>query len=258
MKKDLAQVFHDKFRVVVGDQPEVRRASYALRYQVYCLETGFEDKARFPDGLEYDEFDERSTHALVFYRGVKEPAATVRLILPDPEEPSRPFPIEQHCLDSMRAGGFNPGVLPRQRLAEISRFAVSKRFKRRLGEKGTLAGNMGCGADALSSDMPSRRLLPHLTLGLFRAIVTMSASEGMTHWYAVMEPALLRLLTRFGIHFRPVGRLVDYHGKRQPCMGEVDEVLAGIWRQRRDVWNLITDGGRIWPEPERRRFGNYG
>lgn len=251
-------MFHEKFRVVVDDRPEVRRASYALRYQVYCLETGFEDKARFPEGLEYDEFDERSTHALVFYRGVEEPAATVRLVLPDPGEPSRPFPIEQHCLDSMLAGGFDPEMLPRQRLAEISRFAVSKRFKRRLGEKGTLAGNMSCCADVPSLDMPSRRLLPHLTLGLFRAIVAMSAREGITHWYAVMEPALLRLLTRFGIHFRPVGKLVNYHGKRQPCVGEVDTVLAGIWQERREVWDLITDGGRIWPEPEHRRLGNFG
>jgi N-acyl amino acid synthase of PEP-CTERM/exosortase system len=62
-----------------------------------------------------------------------------------------------------------------------------------------------------------------------------------------MEPTLLRLLTRFGIHFRKIGPLIDYHGKRQPAIGNVDEVLAGIYAERRDVWETITDYGDVWP-----------
>jgi len=68
--------------------------------------------------------------------------------------------------------------------------------------------------------------------------------QGITHWSAVMEPALLRLIGRLGIDFSPLGPLVDYHGTRQPCHGDTNEVLAGIKRQQRDVWALITDSGR--------------
>ena len=60
-------------------------------------------------------------------------------------------------------------------------------------------------------------MLFHLPLGLIKSCVEMSVREGMTHWAAVMEPALLRLLTRLGIHFNPLGSLVEYHGRRQPC-----------------------------------------
>jgi N-acyl amino acid synthase of PEP-CTERM/exosortase system len=75
----------------------------------------------------------------------------------------------------------------------------------------------------------------------------MSAREGITHWAAVMEPALLRLLTRLGIHFNPLGRLVDHHGRRQPCWADLDVLLRRVYAERPDVWDVITDGGRLWP-----------
>ncbi|WJW74468.1 PEP-CTERM/exosortase system-associated acyltransferase [Thiohalobacter sp. IOR34] len=248
MKQDLVQAFNRHFRVETHDSPYLRDACYSLRYQVYCLETGYEDAAAFPDGRETDRFDGRAAHALVYHRPTGQAAATVRLVLPDPGDSSRPFPIELHCAASLQAAAFDMAGLPRDRVAEISRFAVSKSFKRRAGEAGTLAGAaLGGSASRPSVDA---RAFPHLTLGLFQAIVAMSAEHGITHWYAVMEPSLLRLLTRFGIVFRPIGELSDYHGLRQPCMGVVDEVLEGIWRKRRDVWTLITENGRTWPAPE--------
>jgi len=41
----------------------------------------------------------------------------------------------------------------------------------------------------------------------------------LTHWCAIMEPFLLRLLQMNAIHFIPVGPLVDYHGLGQPSYG---------------------------------------
>jgi N-acyl amino acid synthase of PEP-CTERM/exosortase system len=86
-------------------------------------------------------------------------------------------------------------------------------------------------------------------MGLFKAIVKMSARHGITHWYAVMEPTLLRLLARFGIEFDLIGPLVQYHGWRQPCFAAADQVLAGIHRRRPEVWEFITDAGKLWPAP---------
>jgi N-acyl amino acid synthase of PEP-CTERM/exosortase system len=78
----------------------------------------------------------------------------------------------------------------------------------------------------------------------------MSVREGITHWAAMMEPALLRLLTRLGIHFNPLGPLVDHHGRRQPCWVDLDVMLRRAVDERPDVWNVITDGGRLWPLTE--------
>ena len=93
-------------------------------------------------------------------------------------------------------------------------------------------------------------MLFHLPLGLIRSCVEMSVREGITHWAAMMEPALLRLLTRLGIHFNPLGPLVDHHGRRQPCWVDLDVMLRRVFAERPDVWDVITDGGRLWPLTE--------
>lgn len=245
----LIDVYNDFFDIEVAHTPELLEEVYALRYQVYCLENPFENPDDFPDQMEMDVFDRRSVHGLVRYRPTGMAVATVRLVLPDRQDPRSAFPIEEHCAASFAASGLNPGLLPRGSMAEISRFAVSKTLKRRAGEAGTLAG-VGPDPDAYVGPLNNgKRLIPHVTLGLFAAIVRMSAQNDITHWYAVMEPSLLRLLTRFGIEFTPIGEPVDYHGLRQPCFGAVDQVLEGIWHKREDVWQLITTNGSDWPSP---------
>jgi len=254
MKKDLAQIFNRYFDVLPADSSELLDDVFKLRYQVYCVENSFENAADFPDQRERDRYDdERAVYSVVRHHRSGLVAATVRLILPNPTDPRAPFPIEESCRKCFAASGIDPERLPRNAMAEISRFAVSKDFKRRLGESGTVAGVSP--KTLLSTEDPGRqgaRMIPHLILGLFTAIVRMSAAHKIAIWYAVMEPSLLRLLERFGIHFVPIGGMVNYHGMRQPCYGAIDRVLAGIWQRRPDVWRLITDGGTTWPKPEKR------
>lgn len=240
MKSDLAQIFREAFHVDTVDSPRLRRDAYALRYQIYCLETGFEDATQFPEGLEYDIDDERSTHAVIYSRDDQEPAATVRLILPDLHNLTNPLPIERHCQLPEHAGPLDLATLDRRRLAEISRFAVAARFRRRAGDIGTLAGGDQAVVDAPGQGKYRSRLFPQLTLGLFVAIFRMSREHGITHLYAVMEPALLRLLSRFGIHFHKLGDCVDYHGLRQPCLGVVEEMAASVKEERREIWEFVN------------------
>jgi N-acyl amino acid synthase of PEP-CTERM/exosortase system len=70
-------------QVVVADTAASRRIHYNLRYQVFCLETGFEEASRYPDEQETDEFDAYSTAFLVRQNGSNVWAGTARLILPD-------------------------------------------------------------------------------------------------------------------------------------------------------------------------------
>jgi hypothetical protein len=55
------------------------------------------------------------------------------------------------------------------------------------------------------------------------------------------------LLSRLGIHFTLVGKPIDYHGLRQPCYSELGLLLASVENQRFDVWEVLTDRGRLWP-----------
>jgi len=253
----LSGIFSKYFDVITDDEPWVVDEGLKLRYQVYCVEQGFEDSSRFKDKREFDDFDCRSVHGIVRHAsGIT--AATVRLVLPDRDNPDAPFPVERHCGDSLELVAQLLKGVPRQSIAEISRFAVSKDFKRRLGEARHVAG-IGPDQDKyVKQDPGGKRVIPHLILGLFIAIVRMSAEHNITHWYAVMDVSLLRLLSRFGINFIPIGGPVNYHGLRQPCFGSVDDVLAGIWSQRFDIWQLITADGVVWPAPSKSASGLGG
>jgi N-acyl amino acid synthase of PEP-CTERM/exosortase system len=100
-------------------------------------------------------------------------------------------------------------------------------------------------------DSDSRRIIPHMTLGLLSIAVEFMIRHGVDHVCAVMEPTLLRLLSRFGIHFTLLGPPLEYHGIRQPCFAPLGELLQGIASERLDVWNVITDEGRLRPPPIR-------
>ncbi len=236
----LADNFARFFDVKPVVTDEELRLAMQLRYQVYCLETGFEDINQHPGGMERDEFDSRAVHSLLIHRASGMVAGTVRLVLPEAANPQALFPIEKHCGNQVRRP---VASALRGQLAEISRFCISKEFKRRMAESPSLWGSI----EGMTEDMSQRRLIPHITVGLFTAIVRMSAQHGIRYWYAVMEPSLLRLLTRFGIHFSLIGPAVEYHGARQPCFADADAVLTEMYRVVPTVWDLITEGGHLWP-----------
>ncbi len=248
MTSDLIAAFNEYFELVHADTEALRMQVYLLRYQVYVLETGFEEEADCFSGKdesgqiihwEQDEYDGRSDHYLLRHRRTGVYAATARLILPNGQDIQSPYPIEAHCSLNERVN--DSGI--RMRLGEISRFAVSKVFKRRIGELGSLAGVSPNIEIYFEED--ERRVLPHISLGLFSAVMRMVNTHGVTHCYAVMEPALLRLLGRFGVIFNRIGPDVDYHGTRVPCLGTVEEALPSIKLAAPSVWDLITNRGEL-------------
>lgn len=251
MQQDLLSAFNQYFELVHADTDELRAQVFQLRYQVYVLETGFETeadciKAFDADGhavyLEEDEYDTRSDHYLLRHLRTGIYAATARLVLPDVNKLKAPYPIEQHCaLDEP----VNDLTL-RAHLGEISRFAVSKAFKRRLGEAGSVAG-VSTDIDVYFEEH-ERRVLPHISLGLFAAVLRMMYTHQVSHCYAVMEPALVRLLGRFGVPFRRIGPDVEYHGLRVPCLTTVKDALPNIRQIAPPVWDLMTNRGELFQD----------
>jgi len=231
--------FDDFFEMVPANSESLKHEVYQLRYQVYCVETGFEDPAHHPLYLEYDEFDNNSIHYLIRHKRSNTYAATTRLILPNTDDPLQAFPIELHSRIDNHAALEN---VSRFKLGEVSRFCVSKEFKRRKKEAGTLAGISSDPGDNFSED--ERRSFPHITLALIACLVKISAEHDIEYWYAVMEPALLRFLSALGIHFTQIGPLIDYHGKRQPGIIKVGDLLDGVAEKNPDIWQMLTFRGR--------------
>jgi len=231
----LSELFGRYFRIVEADTPDLRQVSYRLRYDVYCVEHPFLDPSSYLDGLETDEFDGHSLHALLQHVPSGAFMGTVRLIMPKPDEARYVMPFADLCRDPLLHAG---KALPLRSTAEVSRFAISKAFRRRATD--------GTYPDEHESSTPfDRRVLPSLSLGLIIAITQMGLANGITHVCAVMDPALFRLLQRLGIEFAPLGPPVEYHGTRLPCYAEGTALLEQLRIARPDYWDLITNSGRL-------------
>ncbi len=236
-----SEIFSRYFRVVEADSPELRRVCYRLRYDVYCVEHKFLEASHYPDQLEFDEYDDRSLHALLQHIPTGAYMGTVRLIMPVFGAERLDMPFSELCHDPRLQTG---EILPFATTAEVSRFAISKAFRRRATD-GTYPDE-----HASESDIPNdRRLGISLSMGLIVAITQMSIAANITHLCAVMDPALLRLLHAMAIEFLPLGPRVNYHGWRQPCFAQGVQLLDQLRRSRPEYWDLVTNGGRLAVRP---------
>ena len=253
MDNSLVDVFNIYFDMIPAVTDELKKEVYKLRYKVYCIETGFEDPEQYPDGMEFDEFDSHSAHYLIYHRKLEIYMATTRLILPDVNNPDKLFPIEIHSqIDNFDALKH----ISRSHLAEASRFCVSKEFRRRKNEMNTITGintrintRYGSGSNTEQENVFSqaeRRIFPNITQALFACLIKMSYENDIQDWYAVMEPALIRVFSTLGMNFIGIGPLTDYHGKRRPCTIKVKDLLEGVADKDFNTWNMLTNKGKFW------------
>ncbi len=234
---DPTDLFNHYLAVVPANSGELLDKAFRLRFQVYCLERGFEKAADYPDGRERDGDDRRSLHSLLLDRATGSAVGTVRLILPRGGDE---LPVSKLIgADPVHGAG-----LPLETTAEVSRFAVAKAFRAQLEEG--WRPRPGHAAAARGERGPALQLL---TFGLIRAVVMMSALGEITHIVAMMEPALLRLLRRLGIAFHPLGKLVNHHGLRQPGWALIEHLIACITECRPELGEIIAEGTRMLAEP---------
>lgn len=213
ISREALEVFEEQFIVEIVHSERQLEEAYRLRYRTYCVERGYEASTT---GLEIDEFDRRARHVLLRHRQSGVAVGTVRLVLPDPGAPHNSLPMQRVC----EAYHLHP--LPVSSTAEISRFAVPKRSR---------------DVESASSTL--------MRLGLMRGLLKMSRELGLTHWCAVMERSLLRLLKSTAMHFHPVGPLVEHHGLRQPSYANIESVLVRINSEQAAIWDYVTEFGEL-------------
>ncbi|MBI4698536.1 MAG: PEP-CTERM/exosortase system-associated acyltransferase [Nitrospirae bacterium] len=246
-----------KFIAFQAANDEDLKEIHKLRYKVYVEEWGFEKAHDHPKGAETDEYDDLSVHFLT--RDDKgQLVGTVRLILPTPAG----FPIEKHCEISVKTDD-----IPREKLAEISRLAISKTYRKRVEDKYIFGpdeerrtiGNFDPHAHYMSKYrrtedtyrfdaqqtrrvLNERRVRPETVLSLYRAVYHESKRRGITHWYAVMTKGLYVLLKKLGIHFQPIGDPVDYHGIRTPYMGDIKKIEDEVAIKDPELYKDFMEG----------------
>src|SRR5690606_20046318 len=123
----LADVYERWFESTLADTSEQLSQAFRLRYQVYCVENPFEDPTEHPRGEERDSYDDHSVHALLVHRPSREVAGTVRLVLVRPDRPDDSFALQRVCHEPLVR---DREAFPVLQMAEVSRFCISKAFRR--------------------------------------------------------------------------------------------------------------------------------
>lgn len=212
---DAVSMFDRHFLVERADNQSALQEAQRLRHQVFRLERGIlpgHAQAR----LEADEFDHASHHVILRQRRSGQAVGTARLIVGGWQDGRiGGFPMLRYCAPGMLRD------LPMGTTAEISRFALSK--VRRQG---------GACMDGL------------LRYGLMRGILRISLDLGLTHWCALMEPSLLRLLRVAGIDFAPLGPAVEAHGLRQPSAAAITRILADGAHRCPELYGFVAGAER--------------
>lgn len=179
-------MFDERYEVFLADTDTARQIHHQVRYQVYCLDEGFEDPRNFSDGEEKDDWDEHSAHFLVRSKLSNEWVAAMRLVLPGPNG----LPIEQVC--DIDAAAVPIGAST----AEISRVCIIDKYRRMATKERTHRSE--------------------IILGLLRAAVDYSYEKGISNWFSLSPPAIARIIKRLCIQLNKVGPPCDHRGVRYP------------------------------------------
>jgi N-acyl amino acid synthase of PEP-CTERM/exosortase system len=209
------------FEIPQDGGSELMQQAFRLRFHVYCIECGFLSAADCPQQLESDAQDAHSAHFCALNQR-DELVGYVRLVRPDA---AQAFPFQQHC------GVLNPGMalVAPAKSAEISRLMVRQDYRRRSGD--LLAGVTAEPVLAL----PAQERRDHsaqILLGLYRQMYAFSRRNGIRYWYAAMERALARILTRMQFNFLQIGPQADYYGPVAPYRLDLRELEIRLEERR--------------------------
>lgn len=228
----------DRFVTVLADTPAARDLHFHLRYKVFCQETGFEDATRFPDKKETDGYDRYATHFLVWDRVGEEWVGAMRLV---PGRHGR-LPSESICAEPLAYLEES-----RHRSAEFSRLCILA--KHRQSPASTFFGLRPSGGGPQSAPTPVfyRQEDNEIFLRLLRASFEWGEAQGIDFCYFIVNPALARVLRRFGIPLEVVGRKVEHRGTRIPHRYEIAHAREGMLASCSGFARLVRNGPAYVP-----------
>ena len=227
----LRETFRRWFEIAPATTAQLRDAAFSVRHSVYCEDLGFEPARA--DRLEQDEFDRQSLHLLIRHRASDAFVGCVRLVRPVPGQEMQRLPFEHVC------HGLAPGAVPdsperRARIAEVSRLAVVRSFRRRRGEAARPAplGESDFGAG------PALRF-PYVLVGLYLGVVAAAALHDVQRMFVLTEPRLGTHLHRLGLRVIRIGPPVEHRGLRVPAMIDVGPVEQGMHAMMRPLYEHV-------------------
>ncbi len=228
---DLEDMFHNKFSAIPVMRPQDLDDVYKLRYEVYCLERGFEDPSKFYQNQEVDSYDARSIYTLLQHKKSGEFIGTARLILPDRQHIDDAsfdhFPAQKLSNHSMV---YDNEVFPINRTAEISRICYSQKKAKELG----------------ISAIEQKLILP----GLLSGVYMLRDLHNIDHFMAVLEKRLINRCRQIGFTPTEVGDAIEHRGTRYTVAYDCDKCANYVKEKNAGLWNIITSNGKHSSAPQ--------
>lgn len=194
-------IFKKYFEVLICDTEESKKIHHNIRYKVYCEELGYEDKEKFTDKLEKDEYDEFSTLFIVKYKPTEEYVAAFRII----EASKTKLPIEDICTLHEDID---------YKSIEISRVCVLKHFR-------------------LKKD--SKEYETKIQRTILKGIIESGSEYAYNNFfvcaYWLINPALYKLLKNIGLNMVLIGEPKNHNGIRYPYKATINDVPASFHKQ---------------------------
>ncbi len=234
-QSSLSDKFLQYFQVELATSDADKKAVFEVRYRVYCDEFRYEPGDRFPDKAECDEYDEYSLHCLIRHKSSNLPAGCVRLVPADVIKDGGLLPFEKFCSESIDTAFVENLKADRNGMAEVSRLAVDRTFRRRAGEAATRFGEV----EALDCSAAEKRTFSLIAIAGFLACAALAELSGRTDVFAMMEPFLPRLVKRSGIEWQQAGKTIEYHGERALYHIKTQDAVDNMVPELRSLYDAI-------------------
>ncbi len=230
---DTGAGFSKYFEMLPALSREEQEQTFRLRHEVYCEDLGWEE--RRGDALETDAYDAHSLHCLARSKPSGRLAGCVRLVLGRTDEASQRLPFELTCGETLDRVLMDRLAGSRDRIAEVSRLAIVRDYRRRRGEEGSpgtlLASSFG------TAEQPR---FPYLLVGLYMAVFVIAERHRLDTLFLLVEPRLSRHLNHLGIGNRQIGAAAEHRGLRVPAMMDVAQVIANLNPRLRGIFDVVA------------------
>ncbi len=233
---DLAVGFRRYFRIESAADENSLREVFRLRHEVYCEDLGFE--ATREEGIETDEYDRNSLHCLLRTNGPAaiESVGCTRIVMTDPADRDAPLPFERTCAHTLDRALMESLAARRDRICEVSRLAVCRKFRRRKGEHAAAVSIRE--EDFGIADQPR---FPYIPVSLYLGAIALAEAAGVDRLFVLTEPRLAAHFARLGVNIRQIGGPVSHRGVRIPSVIDLHEVIDTMRPTIRPLWSVVRE-----------------
>lgn len=210
-------MFDTTFRVCFADTPFGVALHQRIRYQVFCIDKGFEDPCAFSTAQETDAWDDQSAHFIVQNKETRQWVAATRLVLP---KRGRPLPVDA-------LGAFDRRLIqPNIRVGEISRFCI-------ISNRSTLQSNedfhpVPNSLEAWGIGSVGKKHQFEVTLGMIRAAGIYALKRDINYCIMLVTDPFARMLRMLGVKLHQAGPATEHRGMRTAYLVDMRESVMSM------------------------------